>query len=178
MIQLEKQILREIGALYRCFEGISNIEFREYGLAKNQYVYLVRICENPGTILERICEELMIDRSTASRSVEKLCVSGFVYKKKYPCNLKNRALYPTEKGLKMYEILKTEEEYSDQTALGDFSEAELRQFYGYLKRMRMNITPDWKTVKKNGARNYPRMSAAELFFQENGGDALCEESNQ
>jgi DNA-binding MarR family transcriptional regulator len=162
MVNLKKQILREMGALFRCFEGISNIEFREYGLAKNQYTYLVRICENPGTILERICEETMTDRSTASRSVEKLCAAGFAYKKKHLDNRKNQALYPTEKGLQIYEILKNEEEYSDRTALADFSEAELKQFYGYLKRMRMNVTPDWKTVKKGGIRNYPRYPLKEL----------------
>ena len=156
IVDLKKQILREMGTLFRCFESISNIEFREYGLAKNQYVYLVRICESPGTILEHICEETMMDGSTASRSVEKLCLAGFAYKKKLPNNQKNRALYPTEKGLQIYEVLKSEEEYSDRTALSGFTEEELEQFYEYLHRMHVNVTPDWKTVKKGGVRNYPR----------------------
>lgn len=45
-------VLREIGAISRALDSISNIEFKKYELTKGQYLYLVRICENPGIIQE------------------------------------------------------------------------------------------------------------------------------
>ena len=47
-----KGILREIGMIARALDSISNIEFKEYDLTKGQYLYLVRVCENPGIIQE------------------------------------------------------------------------------------------------------------------------------
>ncbi len=46
-------ILREIGMIARALDSISNIEFKELSLTRGQYLYLVRVCENPGIIQER-----------------------------------------------------------------------------------------------------------------------------
>ncbi len=48
-----KEILREIGMIARALDSISNLEFKELNLSKGQYVYIVRICENPGIIQEQ-----------------------------------------------------------------------------------------------------------------------------
>jgi DNA-binding MarR family transcriptional regulator len=106
-----KQILREVGMIDRCFESIANIEFKEYNLSKNQYIYLVRICENPGTIQERIADLLKVDRSTASRAIEKLKQAGFIKKVVTEENKKNVRLYATEKGMEIYKMLQKEEDH-------------------------------------------------------------------
>ncbi|TWD98620.1 hypothetical protein FB550_109129 [Neobacillus bataviensis] len=49
-----KEILREIGMIARALDSISIIEFKEYDLTKGQYLYLARICENPGIIQENV----------------------------------------------------------------------------------------------------------------------------
>ena len=41
-------LLREIGVIARALDSIANIEFRDIDLARGQYLYLVRIKENPG----------------------------------------------------------------------------------------------------------------------------------
>ncbi len=66
-----KDILREIGMIARALDSISNIEFKEFDLTKGQYLYLVRIYENPGIIQERLAEMIKVDRTTAARSVKK-----------------------------------------------------------------------------------------------------------
>ena len=43
-------LLREIGIIARALDSIANIEFRDIDLARGQYLYLVRIKENPGII--------------------------------------------------------------------------------------------------------------------------------
>lgn len=50
-------LLREIGVIARALDSIANIEFRDIELARGQYLYLVRIKENPGLFkkLYQIC---------------------------------------------------------------------------------------------------------------------------
>src|SRR5690625_6715284 len=45
-------------------DSISNIEFKEYDLTKGQYLYLVRIYENPGIIQEKLSDMIKVDRTT------------------------------------------------------------------------------------------------------------------
>ena len=160
-----KEILREIGSITRCFESIANIEYKEYHLAKNQYLYLTRICEQPGIILERLCDNIKVDRSTGSRACDKLAAADFICKKKVPGNGKNIGLYPTEKGLNLYEFMNTEELYSDKTALQGFTDEEINQLYEWLVRIRKNIEPDWELVKKGGKRQFYAAGAAEIIQQ-------------
>lgn len=75
------EILREIGMIARALDSISNIEFKEYDLSKGQYLYLVRICENPGIIQEKLAEMIKVDRTTAARAIKKLEMNGFIEKK-------------------------------------------------------------------------------------------------
>ena len=149
-----KEILREVGLIARCFESISNIEFKEFNLSKGQYIYLVRICENPGIIQERVAEMLKVDRTTASRSIKKLVSDGFVRKQNDDHNKKILKLYPTEKGENIHLFLKKEEEYSDEIALNKFSQKEKEIILKLLQKIRKNIEPDWELVKKGIKRNY------------------------
>ncbi|SDE58414.1 MarR family protein [Fontibacillus panacisegetis] len=83
-----KKILGEIGMIARALDSISNIEFKEYDLTKGQYLYIVRICENPGIIQEKLAEMIKIDRTTAARAIKKLEINGFIEKKEDTQNKK------------------------------------------------------------------------------------------
>lgn len=87
-----KEILREIGVIARALDSISNIEFKEYDLTKGQYLYLVRICEEPGIIQEKLAEMIKVDRTTAARAIKKLELHGFIEKKDDPVNKKSKAV--------------------------------------------------------------------------------------
>ena len=71
-------LLREIGIIARALDSIANIEFRDIDLARGQYLYLVRIKENPGIIQEVLSDLLKVDRSTVARSVKKLEEKGLI----------------------------------------------------------------------------------------------------
>lgn len=148
------QILREIGMIARCFDTISNVEFKELKLSKGQYLYLVRICENPGIISNKLSKMLKVDRTTTARAISKIEASGFIQIKKDDVNKKILRLYPTEKGKKTYEFLKEEEYYSDLMSLQGFSEDEKELLTKLLVRMRENIQSDWEVIKKGGTRKY------------------------
>ncbi|WP_026584219.1 MarR family winged helix-turn-helix transcriptional regulator [Bacillus sp. J33] len=149
-----KEILREIGMIARALDSISNIEFKEYDLTKGQYLYLVRICENPGIIQEKLAEMIKVDRTTAARAIKKLEVNGFIDKKDDEQNKKIRRLFPTEKGKKVFPFIKRENDYSNAVALEGFSEKEAEIIFNLLQRVRKNVEKDWEFVKKGNKRNY------------------------
>ncbi|PNQ80665.1 MarR family winged helix-turn-helix transcriptional regulator [Paenibacillus sp. F4] len=149
-----KEVLREIGMIARALDSISNIEFKEYDLTKGQYLYLVRICENPGIIQEKLAEMIKVDRTTASRAIKKLVINGFIEKKKDNHNQKIKKLFPTEKGNNVYPFIKRENDYSNNVALEGFSEREIETIFNLLQRVRENIGEDWEFVKKGNKRNY------------------------
>lgn len=99
-----KEILREIGMIARALDSISNIEFKEYELTKGQYLYLVRICENPGIIQEKLSEMIKVDRTTAARAIKKLEINGFIEKKEDESNKKIKKL-SRQKKEKMFILL-------------------------------------------------------------------------
>ncbi|WP_179032490.1 MarR family winged helix-turn-helix transcriptional regulator [Paenibacillus kribbensis] len=149
-----KEVLREIGMIARALDSISNIEFKEYDLTKGQYLYLVRICENPGIIQEKLAEMIKVDRTTASRAIKKLVINGFIEKKEDNHNKKIKKLFPTERGNNVYPFIKRENDYSNNVALEGFSEGEVETIFNLLQRVRENIGNDWEFVKKGNKRNY------------------------
>jgi DNA-binding MarR family transcriptional regulator len=149
-----KDILREIGMIARALDSISNIEFKEYELTKGQYLYLVRICENPGIIQEKLSEMIKVDRTTVARAIKKLEHNGFIDRQEDQHNKKIKKLYPTEKGKKVYPFIKRENDYSNTVALEGFSESEIEIIFSLLQRVRGNIEKDWEFVKKGNKRSY------------------------
>ncbi|KPL58437.1 MarR family winged helix-turn-helix transcriptional regulator [Rossellomorea vietnamensis] len=147
-------ILREIGMIARALDSISNIEFKEYDLTKGQYLYLVRICENPGIIQEKVAEMIKVDRTTAARAIKKLEINGFIEKKEDKENKKIKKLFPTEKGKTVYPFIKRENDHSNSVALEGFSESEAEILVDLLERARKNIEKDWEYVKKGNKRQY------------------------
>ncbi|EGP8471875.1 winged helix-turn-helix transcriptional regulator, partial [Listeria monocytogenes] len=130
-----KDILRDIGVIARALDSISNIEFKELNLAKGQFIYLVRICENQGIIQEKLVDILKIDRTTASRAIKNLEKNGLIIKKQNKNNKKNKLLFPTEKGQQLYPLIIRENEYSNAVALKGFTEAEINMLTDALKKV-------------------------------------------
>ncbi len=148
------EILREIGMIARALDSISNIEFKEYHLTKGQYLYLVRICENPGIIQEKLAEKIKVDRTTAARAIQKLEANGFIEKRNDTQNKKIKRLFPTDKGRTIFPMIKRENAYSNSMALTGFSAEETDLIFQLLERVRKNIEVDWELVKKGHKRNY------------------------
>ncbi|WP_152657684.1 MarR family winged helix-turn-helix transcriptional regulator [Oceanobacillus sp. CFH 90083] len=148
------EILREIGMIARALDSISNVEFKEYDLTKGQYLYLIRICENPGIIQEKLAEMIKVDRTTAARAIKKLEANGFIQKVADANNRKIKKLMPTEKGESIYPMIKKENDYSNQVALEGLTEKEAEALVYLLEKVRKNIEVDWEFVKKGNKRKY------------------------
>ena len=148
------EILREIGMIARALDSIANIEFKEYDLTRGQYLYLIRICENPGIIQEKLAEMITVDRTTASRAIKKLEANGFIEKRADAANRKIKRIFPTEKGKAISPNICRENEHSERVALQGLSEEEATVLSGLLQTVRKNGEGDWEYVKKGNKRNY------------------------
>jgi Transcriptional regulators len=148
------EILRSIGVIARSLDSISNIEFKDYDLTKGQYLYLVRIYENPGIIQEKLAGMIKVDKTTAARAIKKLEKNNFIFRKQSTDNKKEKKLYVTDKGKKIYPIIYREDIYSNQMALKGLDAAEQKQILKLLKKVEDNVAADWEYVKKGNKREY------------------------
>lgn len=148
------EILREIGIISRSLSYISNVEFKELELNKEQYLYLTRIYENPGIINDAVAELVKQDRTTVSKSVQKLVTAGLVRKEVDSENKKIRRLYTTDKAESFYDYLKREEAYSEKAALLDLSANERETLLKLLKKVSKNVDEEWLFVKSGNKRIY------------------------
>lgn len=147
-------IIREIGTIARSLDSLANLEFREYDLAKGQYLYLVRIAERPGMIQEELSEMLSVERSTVARSIQKLERSGLVRREMAVDNRKSKHLYLTEEGKRRYDFIRREHEYSENRCLGVLSLEEAELLKTLLARVRAEIVNDWAAVRQGEKRRY------------------------
>ena len=148
------EILRPIGSIARALDSISNIEFKPYALTKGQYLYLVRVCEQPGIISEELSTMLKVDRSTVARAIQKLETNGLVERRSDVQNKKNKRIYATSKGMAIYPLIKSENDYSNLMALKGLSIVEANQLQELLEKVVANVDRDWEIVKKGGTREY------------------------
>jgi len=148
------EILRDIGMIARALDSIANIEFKEHDLTRGQYLYLVRIWEQPGLIQEKLAEMIKVDRTTASRAIKKLEANGFVEKRPDPENRKIKRIYPTAKGEEVAPFILRENEHSNRVALRGLSEEEADSLSRLLEKVRQNVETDWDLVKRGNKRNY------------------------
>ena len=147
-------ILRDIGVIARSLDSIANIEFKELNLTRGQYLYLVRIKENPGIIPDNLSEMIKVDRTTASRAIQKLEKSGFIEKRSDSANKKIKRLFTTKKGDELADFIIKENEYSNEVALKGLTDEEIKTFSQLLSKIKHNTERDWDFVKKGNKRNY------------------------
>lgn len=148
------EILKPIGVIARALDSIVNVEFKKFDLTKGQYLYLVRVGENPGIIQEHVAEMIKVDRTTAARSVQKLETKGLITRLPDEKNKKIKRLYLSDQGKKVFPIIERENVYSNQIALESLSEDQATELERLLKIVSQNIDKNWHYVKKGNQRHY------------------------
>lgn len=147
-------ILRDIGVIARALDSIANIEFKNHNLTRGQYLYLVRIKENAGIIPDNLSEMIKVDRTTASRAIQKLERNGLIEKRADSVNKKIKRLFTTLKGDELAEYIVKENLYSNKIALQGLSDEEVKIFSRILNKIKQNTETDWDFVKKGNKRDY------------------------
>ncbi|WP_125772321.1 MarR family winged helix-turn-helix transcriptional regulator [Companilactobacillus furfuricola] len=148
------QILRPLGIIARSLDSIANIEFQDIELNRGQYIYLVRICEDPGIHLGRLTNLLKVDKTTVARSVQKLEKKGLITREVDINNKRIKKIYPTEKGKALYPLLIREEHYSNSVAMKNMTPEQQTELLHLLNLVVENISDDWDLVKSGKKRDY------------------------
>jgi DNA-binding MarR family transcriptional regulator len=144
---LDSMILREVGTLSRSIHSICDIKFKELKLQKGQFIYLTRICENPGINLIDLTILLKIDKTSTTKAIQKLEAEGYIERKKDINDKRVIRLYPSEKGFKSYDDIINEENKNIEICLKNFSEEEKSIITELIMKMSKNIESEWKSSK-------------------------------
>jgi len=140
-------VLREVGALARCIQSISDIKYRALKLQRGQFIFLTRICEHPGINLVDLSGLLKVDKATTTKAVQKLMKEGYVHKDINASDKRGWHLSPSEKALELFDHIIEEENRHISNCFKGFSPAEQEMAHHLLKRMRENVEQDWKAMK-------------------------------
>ena len=150
---LNHQFLREVGAVARCVQSLSDVNFKKLALQRGQFVFLTRICESPGLHLLELSQLLKVDKATATKAVQKLEAEGYVRKEQNQTDKRMVHLFPTERAQEVYpELIAEENRYLARCFAGMTKEEQARA-ETLLRRIRENIEAEWLVMKtgKGGA---------------------------
>lgn len=116
-----------------------NETFKKKGLNHNQFIYLIRVCENPGLFQNELADLIRVDRTTSFRAIQKLEKNGFIERRDDLENKKIKRLYPTIQGLDVYPALQQYELESAQMAVKGLSEGEQQLLSELLEKVIHNF---------------------------------------
>lgn len=143
MNNLEREISREIDAITRCINSISDIKYKNINLQKGQFIFLIRVCENPGINQRDLSKLLKVDKTTTAKAIQKLIGVGYIERKEDPVDKRMWRLYPLKKALEAYDYIIQEENRVNQDYYNNFDKEEKNSLYEFLKKLRENIEEDW-----------------------------------
>lgn len=149
MTKLKNEILREVGMLSRCIQSISDIKFREINLQRGQFIFLTRICEQPGINLIELSNILKVDKATTTKAIQKLLKEKYVLRERDVADKRMWHLFPSSKAKEIYSYIIQEENQNIEICLKGFTLEERHTVYQLLKKMRENIEQDWKDLKSS-----------------------------
>lgn len=148
MEKLNDEILRRIGVISRAVNSLSDIKYKEYRLQKGQFVFLTRVCENPGSSFSDITHMLKVDKTTTTKAVQKLIEASYIEKRQDVDDRRLYRLWATQKGLEVYDRVIEEENRNIERCLKGFAPDERELINRLLERMKENISSEWDEGNK------------------------------
>lgn len=71
MIQSDKSVGRYISILYRQAQAYISSQMKQYNIGSGQYSFLLVLYRNDGISQEELSDQLMIDKGTTARAIDK-----------------------------------------------------------------------------------------------------------
>jgi DNA-binding MarR family transcriptional regulator len=140
---LKNTLLREIGSITRCIQYLSDIEYRKFNLQKGQFMYLVRIIENPGINQRDLTNMMNVDKTSVAKVVVKLENEGYIHREKSEIDKRMMMLYPKDKAKDLYdEFIRMENENLD-LILEDFDDESVGKIIEDLRLIKEKINVKW-----------------------------------
>lgn len=150
MAVLINELLRHEGTLVRCIHSIMDAKFRHYGLLRGQFIFLTRICEEPGLTLAVLTARCKVDKATTTKAVAKLVRAGLAEKRADLRDKRSWHVFPTERAKGLYEKLIDEENRQIGVCLAGLTEEERQTALRLACLMSRNAEAEWDKWKDQG----------------------------
>ena len=154
---MKKQILREMGKIYRTLNSFTDFLVKPMQLEKGQYQFLVRIDEHPGLNQQSLSDLLLVDKTTTAKAVNKLVEKGYITKQRSEKDKRNFKLFLTERGESICSFLRKEEQFAIHTALNHVSNQEAEQLLEQMVEINKNIHHLYQGIKENSKEDYIKL---------------------
>lgn len=148
-----KDILRNIGSIYRATNSFTDYIVKQLHLEKGQYQFLVRIQENQDINQEELSSLLQVDKATTAKAIRKLVEKEYVVKTKSLEDKRSFKLRLTNLGKDVCDFLNKEENFCIQFALEGLTQKEQNELNILLGKMKDNIGSIWSDIRK-GRQDY------------------------
>lgn len=143
MEKLENRALRFVGTLSRAINSKSDSKYKKFNLQKGQYMFITRICENPGINFVELSNMLKVDKTTTTKAVKKLIDLGYINKEQDEKDRREYRLSPCEKAFEVYDFIIREEQKQLEISFKGFSKEEKEMAVKLIERMSINIEEYW-----------------------------------
>ncbi|SDB25338.1 MarR family winged helix-turn-helix transcriptional regulator [Eubacterium oxidoreducens] len=129
------KILRDVSILMRRHQGNLTRKLAKYNLSAGEQPIFMAICANPGISQDKIAEVSFVDKGFVTRVIKSLEGNGFISRQKDETDRRINRVFPTEDGLKTYQLVKKELKHINDVVAEEFSPEELMRLESDLKRL-------------------------------------------
>jgi DNA-binding MarR family transcriptional regulator len=95
---------------------------------------------------------LKVDKTTTTKAVKKLIDADYVYKELDEKDKRGYNIMPTDKTLKIYDLIIEEENRNIEICFKGFSKEEKEISMTLIEKMSKNVEKDWIKIKNRGGR--------------------------
>jgi len=142
-----KSVGKWISILYRHAQSYFAGQMKSYNIGSGQYTFLLALYDRDGISQEELSNQLMIDKGTTARAINKLEKAGYVIRKTNTEDRRAYNLFITDKAREIKSALcKTSGSWTD-ILVADLSQEEREKLYVILKKM---VNSTMLYMKENG----------------------------
>lgn len=102
-----RRIAQCIGLIERIGRGYADDFLKERGVGRGQVPYLMQLYHNDGVSQDFLAKDLVMDKSTAARALQKLENAGLVKREQNPADKRENLVYLTEAGKEIHPYVKS-----------------------------------------------------------------------
>lgn len=112
------------------------------GINSSQYMYLLKICNEPGILQDSFLSSIYVHPSNIVRTIAVLEKNGFITRVPYEKDKRTSCLYPTQKALSVSDRIRDICNHVEAVLTKGLSDAEQEKFGRYLHYMGKQITKE------------------------------------
>jgi len=120
-------------------------ELKDINIGRGPFNFLIVIYENEGIFQEDLSKKLRLDKTTTTRTLQKLLMAGYISKQKNVEDKRMYRVYTSIKGKELIKNRKTIFSSLDKIILNGVTDQEKEIFEKLLSRMIQNIIQEVKS---------------------------------